>query len=97
MEDFATARSDGARAMIRESDSISSLQVLVDGFRRENAVFGRVPTENVRGRNRNSGSSNNLVDDRGMKCSIEKVNVPMMGVGVPKVFSMSRNGVDGNK
>jgi hypothetical protein len=93
-KDSVTLRSDAAGAMRGNIDSSGGMKMMVNGFRRANTVLGRGPAKDIRRGGRNSGSSNNMVDSRGLKSGIENINFPIMGVRVPKVLSLSRDGID---
>jgi hypothetical protein len=78
-------------------DSIGVMKMFVNGSSRANTVLGRGLAKDIRRGGWNSGSSNNMVDSWGMKCGIEKINVPIIGVRVPKVLSLSRDGIGGDR
>jgi len=66
-------------------DVIGNREVIVNSFGGSHSVLSRSPSENVTGYIVNSGSSKDLLNSLIVKSSIEEVNVPLVGVGVPKI------------
>ena len=86
-------RSDASSTCRRKLDVIGSREVIVNSFGGSYSILSRSPSEDVTGCFVNSGSSKDLLDSLIVKSSIEEVNVPLVGVGVPKVTDNVRKGL----
>ena len=69
------------------------MKMLVDSFSRADVVLSRGPTKNVRGVSMHRWSSSDKLNNRGMKSVIYEINIPIMSIGVPKIFGLRRNGL----